>query len=115
MKFGLHNALGPFQQLMDVVLPPVKWQFAIMYLHDIIVFSRNEDEHASHVRAVMSLLHNIRVTLNFKKCNFYTRKVYSLGYITWPGRLELADYTTNTTRDLRPPHSVNDLKLFLGL
>lgn len=60
-----------FQRAMDFLLAKVKWQFALVYLDDIVIFSRTQDEHIAHARQLLTLLHDAGVTLNLKNAKFY--------------------------------------------
>lgn len=67
MPFGLKNAPKTFQRKMDVVLS-INWRFDIVYLDDIVTFSKNLNEHIEHIRHVLTLSSNAGVTLKLKKC-----------------------------------------------
>lgn len=55
MPFGLKNAPGTFQQTMDVIVACVNWQFALVYLEDIVIFLKTPEERIEHVRQVLTL------------------------------------------------------------
>ena len=57
MPFGLKNAPGTYQRAIDKTLTTVMWQFALVYLDDISIFSSSFDEHQAHLRTVLELLH----------------------------------------------------------
>ena len=67
MPFGLTNAPATFQRLMDKVLKDVLYKFALVYLDDIIVFSRTMDEHMAHLEIVFNLLAEAGLKLKTKK------------------------------------------------
>lgn len=54
MPFGLTNAHGTFKHIIDIVPSSMKWKFAIVYLDDIIVFLKPNDEHMTHMKAVFT-------------------------------------------------------------
>lgn len=66
MPFGLQNAPATFQRATDVISALVKWQAALVYLHDIVVFSKSITEHAAHLRTVLTHLKNSAVVLKLK-------------------------------------------------
>lgn len=115
MPFGLRNAPGTFQRTMDVILSTVKWQFALVYLDDIVVFSRTPVEHIDHVRHVLTLLHDDGVILKLKKCRFFTDTIDYLSHVIRPRRSEIASHTTDAIRGLQTPTSPTELRSFLGL
>lgn len=70
MPFGLKNAPGTSQRVVDVILATVKWQFALVYLDDVIVFSSSLEDHVEHVATVLRLLKDAGVTLKLKSVPF---------------------------------------------
>lgn len=68
MPFGPSNSAGTIQSARDVMLSAVKWQFALVYLQDIVIFSRTPAEHIAQVHSVLTHLNNAGVTLRLKKC-----------------------------------------------
>lgn len=90
-SFRLHNAPGMCQKTMKVLPSLIKWQFTLVYTDDTVMFFPNAVEHISHVRTVLALLHKAGVTLNLKKCNFFTKKNEYLGPVIRQGKLELTD------------------------
>lgn len=75
VPFGLCYAPGQFRGTMDVILLPLRWQLPVVYLTNIIMFSRDADEHISLVPTVLSLLQKARVTLELKNCSFFTKNI----------------------------------------
>ena len=63
MPFGLKNAPGTFQRAADVILAGVKWQFALVYLDDIIIYSSSIEEHYDHLATVLKLVHKAGISL----------------------------------------------------
>lgn len=64
-----------------------KWKTALVYLDDVIIYSRTVEEHLTHVRTVLDLLKEAGVTLKLRKCEFFGRSVDYLGHTISPGRL----------------------------
>ena len=71
MPFGLKNAPYTFQRAMDIILAPAKWQFAIVYLDDIIILSNTLEEHFEHIKVVMKLCQAAGLSLKLRKCFFF--------------------------------------------
>lgn len=115
MPFGLKNAPATFQRAMDVIVAPVRWQTALVYLDDIVIFFRTLEEHITHVRQVLSLLQNAGVTLKVKKCRFITNTIGYLGHVIRPRRLKLASHATIAIKQLQEPRNVTKLRSYLGL
>ena len=79
MPFGLTTAPSSFQRGLDMILTNFKWRTCLIYLDDIIIFSNSVEEHIDHVDDVLTCLEKAGVSLNVRKCNFFTEKVEYLG------------------------------------
>lgn len=115
MPFGLRNAPGTFQRAADVILAKVKWTTALVYLDDVIVYSRTKEEHYEHLRTVLSLLKDAGVSLKFPKCQFFQDTCDYLGHTITPGKLQVASKCQDAIRKAFPPRTVKELQSFLGL
>ena len=87
MPFGLKNAPATFQRAVDIILSRVKWQHALVYLDDAIVYSRTVEAHFEPVREVLTLLQAAGVSLKLRKCSFFETSVDYLGHVVRPGKL----------------------------
>ena len=87
MPFGLLNAPATFQRAMDIILSEVRWESVIVYLDDIIIFSRTFEEHIRHLGIVLSKLSAAGATLKFSKCHFLGRQL-----TTWAIEFYLTNY-----------------------
>ena len=89
MPFGLKNAPATFERTVDIILSRVKWETAMVYLDDVIVYSLSVTEHMAHVREVLQLLHSGGMWLKVSKSAFFDTSVAYLGHVVRPGRLEV--------------------------
>jgi hypothetical protein len=80
MPFGLTNVLATFMRLMDDVLRPFTNSFVVVYLDDILIFSRTWEEHMHHIEKVLSTLRQHKLYANLEKFSFGMVKVQYLGY-----------------------------------
>jgi len=87
MPFGLCNAPGTFQTEMHRVLRPYLDQFVVVYLDDILVFSRNAKEHADHLALVLQALRDNQYFINREKSSFGVPSVLYLGHVISGGGL----------------------------
>ena len=69
MPFGLRNAPATFQRALDIILSGVRWKMCFVYIDDIIVFSKNYDEHIVHLEHVLYLLKDAGIKLKLKNAS----------------------------------------------
>ncbi|KAH0781018.1 hypothetical protein KY290_000616 [Solanum tuberosum] len=75
MSFGLTNALAAFMDLMNRVFKQYLDLFVIVFINDILIYSRNEEEHANHLRVVLQTLKDHQLFANFSTCEFWLQSV----------------------------------------
>jgi hypothetical protein len=81
MPFGLTNAPSTFQALMNEVLRPYLRKFVLVFFYDILIYSKNEDDHKNHVIEVLHVLRTNKLYANRKKCSFVQKEVEYLGHL----------------------------------
>src|SRR6266540_5766548 len=81
MPFGLKGVPATFQRLMTKVLGPYLYEFVMVYLNDIIIFSQTMDEHLQHMRKVLEALRQVGLKLKLEKCEFVKKQLKYLGFI----------------------------------
>ncbi len=87
----------------------------LVYLDDVIAFSRTIEEHFEHLQDVLRLLEEAGVTLKLKKCQLFCDTVDYLGHVIRPGRLALAEKNTRALKEAKHPQTQTELWGFLGL
>ena len=115
MPFGLMNAPSTFQRLISRVLVGCE-PFTAAYIDDVLVFSKDLDEHKSHLRAVLECLarHNLRVKL--KKCSFFKEEMPFLGHVLQKGSVRVEPDKVAALQKWRSPlTTVKQVRQFLGL
>lgn len=115
MSLGLRNALGTFQHKMDVILSTVRCQFALVYLGDVVIFSRSSKDHIGHHCNVLILLCNACATLKLKSRWFLAQKINYLEHVIRSWRLGIASHAKNAINGLQHPANPTKLCSFLGL
>ena len=114
MPFGLRNAPATFQRALDIILSGVRWQSCLIYLDDVIIFSKDMETHVKDVTKVLDLLREAGVTLKLKKCSWFTNKVHYLGHVITPGKLSVATKPTEAFAKAIFPTGLTQLRSFLG-
>ena len=116
MPFGLCNAPSTtFQRKMNTLFKDVLYEFVLVYLDDIIVFSKTMDEHIRHLRIVFDLLTQENLKLKISKCDFFKTKIKYLGHIITASGFHPDDGKTRSILNYPEPLNVKQLSSFLGL
>lgn len=113
--FGLTNALGTFQNTMNDVLRNVIGKFAIVYLDDIVVFSKKRAEHYKHLEIVLQLLREHELYANLSKCKLVQSELHFLGHIVGAQGLRVDPAKIAVVKDWPVPKDRTSLQKFWGL
>ena len=81
MPFSLTNAPATFMRMMDEILGPFTNSFVVIYLDDILIFSRMWEDHLQHIEEVLCTLRQHKLYANLEKCSFGMKEIQYLGYI----------------------------------
>ena len=114
MPFGLKNAPATFQRALDMILSGYNWKTCLVYIDDVIIYSRTGEDHLRDVDSVLQVLKQAGVSLKFDKCRFFTDSVRYLGHIIRPGTLEVDDSHVRALKLAKPPKTTSELRSFLG-
>lgn len=106
MLFGIKNALCAFQCAMDVPLLRLKLHFTVVYLEDMIVFSRFSEEHIDHEQQIFTLVYYTSLTLKLNRCQLFTNQVDYPSHLNMHGHLEVPAGTICTILRLAHPTSM---------
>ena len=115
MPFGLRNGPSIFQRLMQGILAPYLWLFALVYIDDIVVFSKSWEEHLGHLDVVLGAIAKAGVTLAPSKCFIGYSSILLLGQKVSRLGLSTHQEKVQAIMDLERPTSVSDLQKFLGM
>ena len=115
MPFGLCNAGSTFQRLMDVVMSGLHLDVCLVYLDDIILFSRTVDEHLERLVRVLGRLRSAGLKLKPEKCSLMQRSVSFLGHVVSGEGIATDPKKIETVMEWPVPNSVKEVRSFLGL
>ena len=114
VPFGLAQAPAYFQALISKVLNGLH-AFAMAYLDDIIIFSRNEVEHLEHLKIIFQRLKEAGLKLKQSKCDFIKKHIQYLGHLISLEGIQPLPEKLESIRNMPPPKSAKEIKQFLGL
>ena len=115
MPFGLTNAPATFQCVMNEVLQPFLRKFVLVFLDDILIYSKTLDEHVHHLRAVLEKLKFHQFYLKMSKCSFAQSQIDYLGHIISQDGVATDPSKTQAMQTWPLPTTVTELRGFLGL
>ncbi|GKC46433.1 putative reverse transcriptase domain-containing protein [Tanacetum coccineum] len=115
MPFGLTNAPAVFMDLMNRVRKPYLDKFVIVFIDDILIYSRNEEEHTKHLRIILELLRKEKLYAKFSKCDFWIRIVQFLGHLIDSQGLHVNPAKTEVVKNWTSPTTPTKIRQFLGL
>ena len=115
MPFGLTNASATFMDLMNMVFRPFVDQFGVVFIDDILVYSKDAQEHEQHMRIVMETLRDKRLYAKLSKCDFWLKKVSFLGHIVSTEGIRVDPIKIEAVVNWKPPRNVTEVRSFLGL
>lgn len=115
MPFGLRNAPSIFQRAIDDVLRPFMGKFAYVYMDDIIIFSKTEEEHLEHLTQIIQSLTEAHMRISSEKSYFFWDKIEFLGHIVSQNRITVDPRKIETIENYCIPKTLRELRGFLGL
>ncbi|WP_440705198.1 RNase H-like domain-containing protein, partial [Cysteiniphilum sp. E12A11] len=87
----------------------------VVFIDDILVYSRDETEHAEHLRLVLQILRDKQLYAKFSKCEFWLREVSFLGHMVSASGIRVDPSKISAILDWKPPRNVTEVRSFLGL
>ena len=115
MPFGLCNAPGTSQRLMESILRGLNWKTCLIYLDDVIVFSTSFDQHLNDLAEVFYRFRDANIKLKPSKCSFGKDQVSYLGHIISKDGIQPDPEKIELVKNFPVPKTVRQVRSFLGL
>ena len=114
MPFGLSNAPGTFQRLMNEVFRDYLYKFILIFLDDVLAYSTNKADHLGHLRTIFQTLRALNLKLKPKKCKLFQREVVYLSHIIGNGGAKPDPDKVSAVKHWPVPKTVKQIRSFVG-
>ncbi|KAL5538563.1 hypothetical protein UlMin_044881 [Ulmus minor] len=115
MPFGLTNAPAAFMDLMNRVFRNYLDKFVVVFIDDILIYSKSKEEHEEHLRNTLDTLKKNKLYAKFKKCEFWLEKVGFLGHIVSRDGISVDPSKTEAVSGWSRPKTISEVRSFLGM
>jgi hypothetical protein len=115
MSFELTNAPAHFTYLMNSVFIPELDKFVVVFIDDILIYSKNEEEHAKHLWIILMRLREHQLYAKFSKCAFWLEEIQVLGHVLSVKGIAVDPSKFKDILEWKSPTSVHQVRSFLGL
>ncbi|GKA37680.1 putative reverse transcriptase domain-containing protein [Tanacetum coccineum] len=115
MPFGLTNAPAVFMDLMNRVCKPYLDKFVIVFIDDILIYSKNKEEHGKHLKTILNLLRSEKLYAKFSKCDFWLDSVQFLGHVIDSNGVHVDPAKIEAIKNWAAPTTPTEVRQFLGL
>jgi hypothetical protein len=115
LSFRLTNAPAHFTYLMNSVFMPELDKFVVVFIDDILIYSKNEEEHAKHLRIVLTRLREHQLYAKFSKCAFWLKEIQFLGHVLFANGIAVGPSKVKDILEWKSPTTVHQVRSFLEL
>nr|AAV31273.1 putative polyprotein [Oryza sativa Japonica Group]AAV31377.1 putative polyprotein [Oryza sativa Japonica Group] len=115
MSFGLTNAPAFFMNLMNKVFMEYLDKFVVVFIDDILIYSKTKEEHEEHLRLALEKLREHQLYAKFSKCEFWLSEVKFLGHVISSGGVAVDPSNVESVLSWKQPKTVSEIRSFLGL
>nr|GEZ00403.1 putative reverse transcriptase domain-containing protein [Tanacetum cinerariifolium] len=115
MPFGLTNAPAVFMDLMNHVCKPYLDKFVIIFIDDILIYSKNKEAHGEHLKTILNLLRSEKLYAKFTKCDFWLNFMQFLGHVIDSNGVHVDPAKIGAIKNWTAPTTPTEVQQFLGL
>jgi hypothetical protein len=115
MPYGLTGAPATFQSVMNHILAPLLRKCVVVFIDDILIYSKTKEEHIQHVKQVFQLLQEHQFKVRLSKCSFAKQQLHYLGHVLTPNGVSTDSSKVRDVQNWPSPQSVKEVRSFLGL
>ncbi|GJZ52711.1 putative reverse transcriptase domain-containing protein [Tanacetum coccineum] len=115
MPFGLTNRPTVFMDLINQVCKPYLDKFVIVFIDDILIYSKTKEDHEVHLRLVLKLLRKEKLYAKFSKCEFWLQEVHFLGHVVNQSGIYMDPGKIEAVKNWKAPTTSSEIRSFLGL
>jgi hypothetical protein len=115
VPFGLTNAPATFICLMNNILSKFLDKFVLVFIDDILIYSKNREEHEEHLRLVLQVLREHQLYAKFSKCDFFQKQIHYLGHVLSKEGVVVDPDNIRSIMEWPTPKDVSDIRSFMGL
>ncbi|GJZ56112.1 putative reverse transcriptase domain-containing protein [Tanacetum coccineum] len=115
MHFGLTNAPAVFMDLMNRVCKPYLDKFVIVFIDDILIYSKTKEDHEVHLELLLELVRKEKLYAKFSKCEFWLQEVQFLGHVVNQNGIHMDPSKIEVVKNWKAPTTPSEVRSFLGL
>ncbi|XP_047148657.1 uncharacterized protein LOC124820912, partial [Vigna umbellata] len=115
MPFGVTNAPAVFMDYMNRIFRPYLDKFVVVFIDDILIYSKRCEEHEEHLRLVLGVLREKELYAKLSKCEFWMKEVQFLGHVVSAGGISVDPAKVRAVLEWESPRSVTEVRSFVGL